>query len=770
MSADLSIATGLTTNTLTSTPGGPGSAFLGKDPSQVRPDVDFISLARQRFQIAVTAWSEIRHQANEDQRFWAGQQWDPQIMNDRASTGRPCLVINRLQQFTKQVTNEQRQNRPSIQINPVDDSTSDDAEILEGMVRHIQVDSEADAAYDTANQHQTTFGFGYIRVLTERASPYTLDQKIVIKRVKDPFKHYPDPNCQELDFSDARYWFVFEDLPVGEYREAYPDSSLASMNDFVGEGDTIWYPEQKIRVCEYFWVTVVKREMVRWADGSLHRLDQSPKEQVDESIQRGTVDERVVHWVKMNGAEILEGKVKATKENPSGYRILPGPYIPVIPVLGDEVVVDGRTYYAGMVRYSKDGQRQYNYMRTAVVESIALAPKAPFIMAEGQDENHEDDWKSANVRNLSRLIYKPVALGNTLAPAPQRQQAEPPIAAMSQALQQAEHDLMGVMGIYQSGLGQTGPEQSGRAILARQHKGETANFNYSDNVARAMRQLGRVILSWIPYYYDIPRMVDIVWPDGSHGTVPANQPYVKLPNGDVKPVTAAQLQAAQQQGAELLKVKIHDLLNFRGTVTISTGPSYQTKRQEATSSILALVQSFPQIMTVAGDLLVGWMDWNGSKEVAKRLKALLPPGVQAADEDQLSPQNVAKLMQQHALLMQKVQELQHEIDTKQPDLLLRKYLGELQADTNIRTAEIKKGIADGQQTASQLEQIIDLGRQAQAKQQEDQMALQQQMLDHAHEAGLASQQQDHDRQMSLAQQSHEQELAQQQAASSQPTT
>ena len=193
--------------------------------------------------------------------------------------------------------------------------------------------------------------------------------------------------------------------------------------------------------------------MVRWADGTLHRKDKSPQQQIDEAIQTGVVKERVVHWVKMNGVEILEGKVKKTPENPSGYKIVPGPYIPVVPVLGDEVVVDGRTYYAGMVRYSKDAQRQYNYMRTAVVESIALAPKAPFIMAEGQDENHEDDWKQANVRPLSRLIYKPVALGNQLVPAPERNQAEAPIAAMTQALAQAEHDLMSVMGIYQSGLG-----------------------------------------------------------------------------------------------------------------------------------------------------------------------------------------------------------------------------------------------------------------------------------------------------------------------------
>ena len=170
----------------------------------------------------------IRHEANIDMNFRAGNQWDPQVITDRVNAGRPCLTINRVQQFIHQVTNEQRQNRPSIQVNPVDDSTVEDADILEGMVRHIQVDSEADAAYDTASDHQTTAGFGYIRALTEYTSERSFDQKIVIRRVPDPFKVYYAPYCQEFDFSDGRFCFVFDDLSVPEYRQKYPRSAMAS--------------------------------------------------------------------------------------------------------------------------------------------------------------------------------------------------------------------------------------------------------------------------------------------------------------------------------------------------------------------------------------------------------------------------------------------------------------------------------------------------------------------------------------------------------------
>lgn len=671
------------------------------------------------------------------------------------NAGRPCITINRMPQFVKQVANEERQNRPSIQINPVDDSTQDDAEILEGMVRHIQVDSEADAAYDTASQAQKVHGWGYIRALTE-FEPRSFNQKIKISRVKDSFKVYPDPYCRELDFSDARYWFEMEDIPIHEYRDMYQKSSVATMSDFMSIGDSNWFPSQCVRVCEYFWVENEQFEICQWADGTVHRVDESPKEQVDDSIARRMETVRIVNWVKMNAVEALDGY----KEKPSsfdiekhhyttdGFKIIPGPYIPYAPVLGDEYIVNGKTQYSGMVRFARDAQRQYNYMRTAAVEMIALAPKAPFIMAEGQDENHETEWKQANVRNLSRLLYKPVALGNQLAPPPQRNAVEPPIQAITMAINQAEHDLMSTMGLYQPSLGALGPEQSGKAILARQSKGDTANFNYSDNFARALRHLGRILLEWIPVYYDVPRMAGIVWPTGDHAAVPVNQPYVKDATGTMRAL------GKDEQAPEGLAIKLHNLVNFRGTVTISTGPSYATKRQEAASSIIALVQSFPQIMQVAGDLLVSNFDWHGAREVAARLKMALPPAIQAAESaGDMSPEAIAQMMGRAQALQQEVQVLQQKLATRAPELQNKFDIALLQALAGIEEQRVKAKVDDGQRQSDEMESILDLAHKSAVAQ-----------ANAAQEEKLQSLQQDHDRAMAVAQAGHERDLATQQQA------
>jgi hypothetical protein len=628
------------------------------------------------------------------------------------------------------------------------------------MVRHIQVDSEADAAYDTASLAQKVHGWGYIRVLTEY-EPRSFNQKIKIARVQDPFKVYPDPYCKELDFSDARYWFEFEDIPIHEYRTMYPDSAVATMSDYMSTGDSNWFPTQCVRVAEYFWVEFEKFDICMWADGTVHRVDETPADILPDIIDRRTETVRVVNWVKMNAVEPLAGYSPgmAGKKGytTDGFRLVPGPYIPVVPVLGDEYIVDGRIMYCGMVRWARDAQRQYNYMRTAAVEMIALAPKAPFIMAEGQDENHENDWKQANIRNLSRLIYKPMALGNQLAPPPQRMAVEPPIQAITQAISQAEHDLMATMGLYQPSLGAQGPEQSGKAIALRQQKGDVANFNYSDNSARALRQVGRIILGWIPVYYDVPRMLAIVSPDGTHSTVPGNQQYVRGPNG-IQPLKPG------QQAPPGLQVKMHDLVNFRGTVTISTGPSYQTKRQESANSILSLVQAFPNIMGVAGDLLVQNFDWHGAREIATRLRMALPPAIQAAEQaDQMSPEAMAQVMVKAQALQAEVQALQAKLTAKAPELQNKFEIALLNALAGIEEARIKAKTDDGARLAATIEQASELDHDAATNAANAAIDERMKAMEFQHNAQQAALERQHTLTLQQQQQAHEAQLAQLQA-------
>src|ERR1035441_4819336 len=203
------------------------------------------------------------------------------------------------------------------------------------------------------------------------------------------------------------------------------------------------------------------------------------------------------------------------------------------------------------------------------------------MIAEGQDEGFEKEFQQANTRNLAAIHYKPTTIDEKLVPQPQRVNVEPGIGAITQTITQAKTDFMETTNIHEASLGAQGPEQSGKAIMARQRRGDVANFNLTDNLARALRQVGRVLVGMFPIIIDVPRMQRITNPDGSHRMVQLNaqsmdnqgQPQVK--NG--KPV-------------------IYDIRTGKYDVTITTGPSYQSKRQEFVEAVLALVQASPNLM------------------------------------------------------------------------------------------------------------------------------------------------------------------------------
>lgn len=598
-------------------------------------DAALLARARKQFQMSAMAESALRQEMMEDLRFRAGDQWPDQIRADRVNDSRPILTINRLPQFIKQITNPQRQSRPAIQVNPVGDGADvDTAEIIQGLIRHIEYNSHAEVAYDEAFEDAVTMGRGWFRILTDYVDDGTFEQEIIVKRVPNQFTVYPDPSSQELDYSDMRFCFVVEDMPRDEYEQMYGADRAKSLELFssVGDKSPDWYPEGKVRIAEYWYVELKKRSIaqIRGHNGELLTV---PKSQVPDGAEienEREVNERVIHWLKMNGNEVLERKV------------WPGKWIPIVPVLGDEIDLNGKRDLVGIVRYARDPQRMYNFWVSAETEMIALAPRTPIIGAEGQFKGHEAEWRRANVRNLPYLEYVPKALEGTPLPAPQRQQFEPPIRAIVEATKQSDNDLKAVVGFYDASLGKAGPDESGKAILARQKQGETGNVNFIDNLSRALWHAGRIYVDLIPKIYDTARTLHIMRADDQRSEVTVNQEFTE------KGVTKAYMLGVG-----------------RYNITLSTGTSFQNRRQEAVAAMLQLVQADPQIFPIIGDLLVGEMDWPVAKQVAARLKKILPPALQDEnDQDPIPPQVKAQMAQAQQIIKQ-----QHDLLGKQKELI-----------------------------------------------------------------------------------------------------
>lgn len=585
-------------------------------PEEPETDEEYLALARQRFQRCMEAESEIRRVMLNDLEFYDGQQWPESVRTQREADNRPCLVINRLPQFVHQVTNNIRSQKPSPKVAPVDDTGDPEvAEVLQGLIRHIEQQSNASAVRSYAAWYAVVTGRGYYRVLTDYPDPYSMDQEIFIRRIKNPQTVYMDPSAQEPDYSDAQFAFVVEDLTEEEFKAQYPGRPLASAEDYrsVGDGDPGWRRNGGVRVAEYFHVDTEPIEIALLQDGTVIPVEQVPQELSQLIVEQRTAQMPMVSWCKIDGSQKLESGV------------WPGRYIPIIPVLGEEFDIDGKTQLVGLVRNAKDPQRMLNYWESAKTESIALAPRVPWLVAEGQIENHEQEWAAANTRNFAFLTYKPRSVGQDAVPPPQRQVYEPPVQAITAAEMQAVDHLKATTSVYDASLGNRSNETTGIAIRQRQLQGDTANFHFLDNLATAVTFETKVLVDLIPKIYNRPgRVARILGEDGSRKSVILNQEF-------------------DEGGA----MRIYDLQAGRYDVVAEIGPSYATKREESAEGMLGFAQVAPELVPRYADLYVQAQDWPLSNEIANRVR---PPDVPPPGGDSPIPpvaqQQIGQLQQQ----------------------------------------------------------------------------------------------------------------------------
>jgi len=616
-----------------------GAVAEGGKPKKSASDI--LATARARLDMAVSALAESREDEIDDLRFYAGSpdnhwQWPADVLATRGAVqgqtinARPCLTINKLPQHVRQVTNDQRQNRPGAKVIPVDDNADVEvADIFNGMIRHIEYISDADVAYDTACENQVSYGEGYLRLLTEYCDDNTFDQDIKIGRVRNSFSVYMDPTIQDPTGADAKYCFVTEDLTKAEFERMYPDASPITTLQSLGVGDqsiSNWLNEDTIRIADYYYIDFDPATLNLYP-GNATAFEGTPEDKQLRAIygkpkKSRQSDRQKVKYCKINGYEILEEREWA------------GKYIPVIRIVGNEFEVDGRLYVSGLVRNAKDAQRMYNYWVSQEAEMLALAPKAPFIGYGGQFEGYETNWKTANTQNWPYLEVNPDVTDGQGGMLPLPQRAQPPMASsgLLQAKAGASEDIKSTTGQYNASLGMGSNERSGKAILARQREGDVGTYHYGDNLARGVRHVARQLVDLIPKIYDTQRIARIIGEDGETKMIKIN-PEQEQPVNKIM----------DERG--IVVEKIYNPGVGKYDVVAITGPGYATKRQEALEAMAQLLQGNPQLWAVAGDLFVKNMDWPGAQEMSKRFAKTIDPKFMSDDDDNPALQAAQQQMQ-----------------------------------------------------------------------------------------------------------------------------
>jgi len=589
-----------------------------------------IQEALEQFEESQAASDRNRREAHDDIVFSRlAQQWPDEIVKQREAEGRPCLTINRCLPLIRQVVNDARQNTPSIEVSPVDSGADiDTANVIGGLVRRIQNGRrKADIAYDTAIEHAVSGGFGFFRLGIDYVSQDSFDLEAYIDRVPNPLMVHWDVSSTEFDSSDWDYAFVSDFMTEDKFKQRYPKASPVSFEGNTADMQLNWSDDERIRVAEYFTRVEDKRTIYRLSDGKTVRKDALP-DMAEKFFQAGGIDlggqvkddEIVQAFLAANGLTISRQReatfYKVMRRMINGVEVLeedewPGSTIPICPVWGDEVIIDGRRHFRSLIRDAKDPQLMFNYWRTAATELVALAPKAPFIGPKGfVPKGQEGKWETANTRSHAYLEYDA-----TKGPQPQRQPfAGVPAGALNEAMTAAD-DMKAITGIYDSAIGAQSNEKSGKAILARERQSNASNFHFLDNLNRAIEAAGRILVEIIPSVYSEQQTIRILGEDSKEQVVHLMQQDggsdLPNPNGD---------------GPQLYNLSVG-----RYDVSVATGSNYATAREETRETLIEIMRNIPQSAMVIGDILAENMDFPGADKLAKRLQALLPPQIQAAE-------------------------------------------------------------------------------------------------------------------------------------------
>jgi len=634
-------------------------------------DKEILEEALERFKSAIDAEQDFRREFKSDMEFVSNDQWDPLARQQRTESSRPCFTIDRINPSLRQIVNEERQNRPAIQVDPTSGGASQDvAHIMAGMIRNIEQDSNAEAAYDQAAWYAAAGGQGWLRIRSEYESGESFEQKLLIESVADPMSVFVDPSTVKSDGADLDWGFIVDTLSKDQFKARYPESKMLKEMDTIGgwtlyeTSEPEWLDDDYIRIAEYFYKCYEKTTLYQVLDnntGEIITTEDKPPQQL--------IDTGIVEIVKTRpSTRIVIKCCVITSEEILHKSTFPGEYIPLIPVYGEEYFVDGKKYKCGAVRRAKDAQKLLNFTTSLQAEIIDLNAKAPWIGAAGQFDTFEDNWGNANAKNFGYLEYNAIDINGTPIGAPTRNAVEAPIAAVQQTKMQAAEDIKAIFGIFDASLGANGNETSGVAILARKAQSGVSNYHYYDNLVRSVKHIGRILVNVIPAFYDTPRMVRIVKPNGEQEMTAINM--------------------IGKTG------KIVDLSVGRYEVVVQTGPAYATRRQEMVESGIALIQAYPNSAPLIADIVADQMDFEGAKLMAKRLRAAVPPEVLAStnEEDGMDSEAMVQSLQgQLRQASQSLQALNEHAKNVEQELKIQKeemILLKMKQDVELKKAEM----------------------------------------------------------------------------------
>lgn len=621
---------------------------------------EFAKEVREAFAEDEEADRENRDEMLADLKICAFEQWNEQVRQMRenrvdslgnALSPLPCLTINTTNQFVNQVVGDWRSNQVAIKVLPREDGDKEVAEIRSELIRSIELQSKATRVYTIAFEQAVRCGQGAFEIALDYAYDDAFERDIFIRGIANPLAVLFDSMAADPTARDATRAWKIDRLRKAEYEQRFPDAAPPSTFDSEAT-EQGWSGDDSVRIAEYWRLVERPRTIAMMQSGKV--IDVTGRK-LDGWQQFAALDPNGQPRIRKAMCKYATMVVTNGQEELTDPFELKLPRLPIIRVMGQEVWVGDKRVRFGLVRAMRDPLMLKNYSRSVVAELLMGMQRANFVASAAAVKNREKDWPNTLVYNDGAQAPVDVTTKNLLA--------------LIQESQLYAQDMKDVTGLHDASLGAKSNETSGIAIQRRQNEGDIATIFFSDHMNEAVQEGGEVINALLPVTHDTARTARLVGQDDMVKMQRINDP------NDPDSI---------------------DIGVGRYDVTISTGPAYATRRQEAGAQLMELARGHKPMMERAGDLIVKALDVPDGDELAERLR---PEGI-PGDEDELTPEQQQEMAQQ-AQEAQMAKQMQMQMAQAE----LRKTMAEAakaEADADKARAEADKARIEAQETEAKI--------------------------------------------------------------------
>lgn len=318
-------------------------------------------------------------------------------------------------------------------------------EQIQELIDNLESDTDSKSALIDAFRKAVLTGYGYL-VVTTVEDELTLQPKIILETASHIDAIAGDPNCLNVDLSDAEEGAVINYVSIKKAKRLYgddvvpfnyPESTCFINFNFFKQWNL---PEDSVAVISYY----VKND-------------------------KGSVD-----FYKICGDKVVQ-QIE-----------LPIKFIPIVRLAGNEIYENNNLNYNGIVQQTLTLELGANIAYSTLIERCGRSPKANYMVNIDAIDGLEKNMAAVNQDDTVAVLWK-----GEHQPVPLTESFE--TGDLQNTINTCRTLMEDTLGIPLTGIVDQ-RERSATEILRQEVSKESNTANYYNNAYKAMRTIGRIII------------------------------------------------------------------------------------------------------------------------------------------------------------------------------------------------------------------------------------------------------------------------------------